>query len=51
MLRLVLTCLALTAPGLAAAQSSCAEKHQARSCAEGYVWDAAAETCVQQITS
>jgi hypothetical protein len=51
MLRLTVTIIALALPSFAAAQSTCAEKHAAQSCAEGYTWDTQAQTCVQQITS
>lgn len=51
MLRLTATILALALPQMALSQSTCAEKHQAQSCAAGFVWDSATESCVQQITS
>ncbi|MDF1854867.1 hypothetical protein [Pseudooceanicola sp.] len=50
-MRLILILLTLAWPAALAAQSTCAEKHQAQTCAEGYVWDVEAGSCVQQITS
>lgn len=30
--------------------ASCSDGHQAMSCAQGTVWDAATQTCVEQVT-
>ncbi|WP_176441057.1 hypothetical protein [Oceanicola sp. 22II-s10i] len=51
MLRLIVTALVLILPSATLAQASCSEKHQAQNCAEGYVWSADTQSCVQQITS
>ena len=50
-IKTALAALALTIlPAISYA--SCSDRsHQAMSCAEGSVWDAASSTCVQQATS
>jgi hypothetical protein len=51
MTKIVLTALALTVlPAMSFAM--CSDKsHQAMSCSEGMVWDAAQQACVAQISS
>ncbi|GGE22929.1 hypothetical protein GCM10011360_09280 [Primorskyibacter flagellatus] len=47
---LLLTAL-LTLPTFAAAQSSCAEKHQAQNCAAGTMWNDETKACEQVVSS
>lgn len=51
MIRTILATALLTLPTLAAAQSSCADKHQAQSCADGTKWNAETGSCEQIVSS
>ncbi|MGI3171574.1 hypothetical protein ACRARG_20695 [Pseudooceanicola sp. C21-150M6] len=51
MTRTLILVALLIAPGLAQAQSSCAEKHQAAACAEGTSWNTETGTCETIVSS
>ena len=51
MIRTIFVTALLTLPTLAAAQTSCQEKHQASNCAEGTQWNAATSSCEQIVSS
>ena len=51
MIRTILVTALLTLPTFAAAQSSCAEKHQAQNCAEGSQWNSQTSSCEQIVSS
>ena len=51
MIRTVILSILLTIPGLATAQSSCAEKHQAASCADGHSWNTETKACELIVSS
>ena len=45
MIRTILVTALLTLPTLAAAQSNCQDRHEARNCAEGQQWNTATGAC------
>jgi hypothetical protein len=51
MTRMLLLTALLTLPTLAAAQSTCAEKHQAQNCAAGTMWNDETKACEQVVSS
>lgn len=50
-IKTILTALTLGLMPLGAFAMCSGKSHQAMSCAEGTVWDAASESCVQQVSS
>ena len=49
-LRIALVVLATALPGIASAQMSCAEKHQAQNCVEGTTWNSETQACEVVVT-
>lgn len=43
-------CAAMLSLLPALAYAGCSDSHQAMSCTEGTVWDAATQTCVEKVT-
>ncbi|WP_169052700.1 hypothetical protein [Pseudooceanicola onchidii] len=51
MIRTLFVTALLTLPTLATAQSTCADKHQAQTCAEGHQWNTETGACEQIVSS
>jgi len=51
MTRIITLAILMTLPGVVSAQSSCAEKHQAQSCATGTMWNDETKACEQVVSS
>lgn len=51
MIRTILVTALFSLPTLAAAQSSCADKHQAQNCTEGTQWNTETSSCEMIVSS
>ena len=45
MTRIIVLSVLMTLPGIVSAQSACADRHAAQSCASGTIWNADTKTC------
>lgn len=50
MTRIIVLLTLMSLPAALSAQSTCADKHQAQSCASGSQWNAETKTCEQAVT-
>ncbi|WP_407496561.1 hypothetical protein [Pseudooceanicola sp. MF1-13] len=51
MTRIIALSVLMTLPTLVSAQSTCAEKHQAQSCATGTMWNDETKACENIVSS